>query len=179
MIPTTFDNHYKKTMRNVRTKLALGEYEISVDPVRYDKFKKSKEYKIYKKVHSGKVITGSMALYLFGLLDRRVGDLDVLDSSVSEFDFSHKDSYNFNVDIGGYMGSIEYSPRWYQSFKLFYVDIFEENENNIDKIVYEDIVLDNPLSIMENKYKFGTQIKHRDDLMTIVYKLDKILYTPA
>jgi len=170
-----YDSGYEMTMRNIKIKLALGEYVIGVENERYEKFKKSREYKVYKETHNGKAITGSMALYLFGLLDRTVGDLDIMNSDIKKFNFSHRDSYDFIENDSGYLGSVMYIPKWYQFFENFHIDIFEETE--IEKIVYKDLVIDNPLSIMENKKIIGDigNRKHYSDLKFIQSKFNNLI----
>jgi len=171
--PVTINSHYKITIRNLRTALTLGDMSIDVDVDQYKKFKKTKEYKTYIKNYKGKAITGSLALKLFGLLDREIGDMDIIDPSITNFEFTHQDHYTFTTLDEGYLGSMKHGIGPFSMFGEFYVDIF--NDNNVDKIIYEDIVLDNPLSILEVKIRMTDNSKHVYDIIDILNRIDIML----
>jgi hypothetical protein len=87
---------FEKIIRAVKIKYIINGKELKVDEKAYQKFKKSDEYKIYRKHYDGKVITGSYALNLLGLLNRDPKDLDVLDDSDRIFNYTRNDDYFSN-----------------------------------------------------------------------------------
>jgi hypothetical protein len=157
---------FNRKIRSIKIKDALSGI-LKVNDKRYQEFKKSKEYKVYKEHYDGKPITGSIALKMFGLMDRRIGDLDIIDDSITHFDFTHADDYNL-VQNTTYRGSVRHKCGM---FDERYVDVFEDHGK--DKIIYKDIVLDQPLEILKFKYDMiENNFKHNEDIREVFEILD-------
>lgn len=153
----TFD----KIVRAFKIKYIIDGNELEVDEKAYEEFRKTQGYKTYIQHYEGKAITGSTAMKLFGLLDREPKDLDVLDNGAHMFNFTRNDSYFFELD-NSYRGSVKHNYGFFNNKEIF-VDVFIENDH--EKMVYRDIILDHPLSIIKCKFDMGGSVgKHHEDI---------------
>jgi len=159
---------FEKHIRSVKINDTFSN-TIKVDTERYKEFKNTQEYEIYKKYYDGKAITGSIVLNLFGLIDRSVKDIDIIDDGIYCFNYNHVDHYSIKPNIA-YRGSICHTMNTWFSMSEFYVDVF--HDNNKPKIKYKDLVLDQPLEILKMKYELiESNPKHLDDIRKVFYEM--------
>lgn len=152
-------------IRDIKLTYLMGDIDFEIDKNRVKKFKK--ELKFISKNFPNDIISGSLALSLFGLIDREIKDIDIIidnDRDVTNFGLS------FNLE--NLLKNNEYfkSPENYLGYKYYNwrESIFSIKRNyKVDffkgeSIIYYDLFFENtplrvqsPISIIENKYKIG------------------------
>lgn len=165
-----FESSFKSRLRNLKLADALGNLSIQVDRKEFKKFKRSGYYKIYKKHYPGEIVTGSLALKLYGLIERDAVDIDIIDSMMRTTELQ-RSGYTFEPPKG-YRGSNKHKIGFIFT-DWIYVDLFDSSNNKF--IHYEDIVVDDPINIIETKYRLylgreGNHLKHKEDILEIFRK---------
>jgi len=134
--------------------------------IQEDRFKKIKSTGIYKLLESEfkeDIITGSLSLWLFGLLDfdRKVYDIDIITNKIIS-NLTFDDYGNISESLLGY--------KYYNYTKhIFFrteikVDFFENIGQ--DYIEYKGLKFNTPFNIIDFKMKMITDNqKHKNDLI--------------
>jgi len=170
-----FDQYALLTsLRDFKLRVITGDVMLFIRPEAISKFKK--ELNFIQENFPGDIITGSLALSLYGLLSRPISDIDIIIPDKSRYDSYHTsmygtDSNNAGIDRGslGYR-MFEYKRNWF--FKDEYkVDFFENNSAFFNEFIYKGSVLKvhSCLDILDEKLSLVQPFsKHASDLNRIL-----------
>jgi len=125
------------------------------------------------------ILTGSIALRLFGLLHRRSSDVDILIKDKNRYSGYIKERYGDDETSTpnrlGYL-NFKYKPGIFYKTKEYEVDFFEDLGSNFTEIPVGDFLytryirIHNPIEILDFKMKMaidGKSDKHNEDLTNI------------
>lgn len=168
----------KSEFRNFKLKVINGEQKFAIKDFNIEKFK-DKLYFISDRF-PGDIISGSLALNLFGLINRDSNDIDILIEDPSRFSNYTKDGYDDEISTPNRLGYIafRYKRGIFSSEKNYVVDFFH---NDYDasfmtfKFANKEIKIHNPLEIIDYKLRMATSSKslqstsrkHNEDLTQI------------
>jgi len=174
------ENDIKSEIRNLKIKILNGEFEVNFSDVNKKRHREELNF-ILNKLSTNDVITGSLALKLYGLLDREIGDIDILIEDENRYNDYILDYYGIRLDNRlGYKKFIE--KGWF-SRKEYKVDFFKNkgvtyNEMNFNG---EKLKVHNPIDIINLKSKIfingpadSNQHKHYQDLVHIFNKVNLV-----
>jgi hypothetical protein len=128
------------------------------------------------------LITGSLALYLLGLLTRRTNDIDIIIPDRNRYPKYLQGDYDDEFSTPNRLGFVlfKYRKNIFSSTKEYEVDFFENKEASFLTFTYKRhlIKIHNPLEIMQHKLDIVmnkralrlTQRKHNEDLTRIFGK---------
>jgi hypothetical protein len=159
---TYFD--LKSELRDLKIKVSLSDIDLVLEP-NINLIKKDYYWKYIKKYKGKAIITGSVSLKAFGLIDRDINDLDLI---VLDDDIIKEKKINFLYDrffsqklflttkygsdpIPTLIGSISVWKKIYYIIPdyTYHIDFFE-NENN--KFIEKDgFLFNHPFEILEKK----------------------------
>lgn len=163
----SFNGNLKSEFRDYKLKVIKDEIKFEVDNSR---FISNKTIKFIKKQLPGDIISGSLALSLFGLLDREPNDVDILIKDKERYDF-----YYSNYDYGsnkitnrlGYR-RLKHKSSFF-SRKEYLVDFFIDFGSTF--IEYDGVKIQNPIEVINFKMSLidsgDNNFKHRRDLIKI------------
>lgn len=163
----------KSDFRNFKLSLVTGDYKVKIDPsvIPSDKM----EF-IINKFPDG-IITGSIALLMYGLLARGFEDFDIIINDKNLFPSYSSDRYG-DEEIGNRLGyrDIEYKSGFFSRKKTYKVDFFENNGVKYNEFKYKGITyrIQDLLEIIEHKMVMASSNtrssrKHYKDLENIFY----------
>jgi hypothetical protein len=122
------------------------------------------------------ILTGSIALRLFGLLHRGSNDIDILIKDKDRYSYI-KDDYEWEIPNRLGYKSFNYRPNFFSKKIEYDVDFFEDLGCNFTEIEIGDFFLDkksirvhNPIEILDFKMRMAIEAKsdkHNDDLTQI------------
>jgi hypothetical protein len=129
------------------------------------------------------IITGSIALRLFGLLHRGSNDIDILIKDKDRYSYI-KDDYEWEIPNRLGYKSFNYRPNFFSKKIEYDVDFFEDLGCNFTEIEIDDLNLSksciflekksirvhNPIEILDFKMRMAIEAKsdkHNDDLTKI------------
>lgn len=166
------DDKFISKLRKLKMKIVFGEVEFNISRDKLKEFKKSNQFKIYKKHYQGEVITGSTVLHVFDMLLRDPVDIDILDTKTRDTDIIRGEYPSDFPD--GYRGSVKHQTG--RIFKDFiYVDLFEpktDGHAEIDGIKFDNVlnVLDSKIRLIERTPSITQRNKHINDISHIFTK---------
>lgn len=160
----------KSELREYKLKIINDETKFEVDPT---KFSGNKMIKFIKKEFSEDVITGSVALSLFGLLGRYTNDIDILIKNKNRYSYYDYFCGYGDADIPNRLGykNFKYKPSIFSITKEYRVDFFEDIGSSF--IEYDGVKIQHPIEIINYKMLLANSgdtsscYKHRNDLMKI------------
>lgn len=171
------NSEIKAEIRNLKIRIISGDFEVKPSDVNIKKHNKELNF-ILNKLSKDDIITGSLALKLYGLLDRQIGDIDII---------INEDRYG-SYRIGGYgdlpmdnrLGykRIVDKVRWPFPRKEYEVDFFlNDGSVKYKEIDFngEKLKVQNPIDIINQKMIIhfkNSPIKHYKDLITIFDKVN-------
>jgi hypothetical protein len=121
------------------------------------------------------ILTGSIALRLFGLLHRESSDIDILIKDKDRYSYI-EDDYEFEIPNRLGYKSFKYRPNIFSKKVEYEVDFFEDLGSNFTEIEVGDFLnsryirIHNPIEILDFKMKMaieGKSDKHNEDLTRI------------
>ena len=121
------------------------------------------------------ILTGSIALRLFGLLHRESSDIDILIKDKDRYSYI-EDDYEFEITNRLGHKSFKYRPNIFSKKVEYEVDFFEDLGSNFTEIEVGDFLnsryirIHNPIEILDLKIKMaieGKSDKHNEDLTRI------------
>ncbi len=145
-------------IRDIKLTYLMGDIDFEINTEKVKKFKK--ELKFISKNFPNDIISGSLALSLFGLIDREIKDIDIIidnDRDITSLNLLKNDEYFKSPE--NYLGYKYYN--WRESIfsikRNYKVDFFKG-----EGIIYYDLFFENiplrvqsPISIIEHKYNLG------------------------
>jgi hypothetical protein len=162
-------NDLKSELRDFKLSIVTGDYKVKIDPsvIPSDKM----EF-IISKFPDG-IITGSIALLMYGLLARGFQDFDIIIDDRNLFPSYSTDRYG-DEEIGNRLGyrDIEYKSGIFSRKKTYKVDFFENNGAKYNSFVYKGNTykVQDLLEIIDHKMVMANNsTKHFRDLQNIFY----------
>lgn len=164
----------KSIIRDINISILNDDLELNITP-NIRSIKKGKNWifnkpywKIIEKHKHNCIITGSMALKAFGLIDREPNDVDLIlmDKNDPIVKRLHKDRYGWEPDNETMYGYLNLNP---------YVDFFIYNES-IHYIEYKGYKFQHPLEIIKTKAEMARNEKHltTKDYFDIIKSIENI-----
>lgn len=149
------------------------KFTISEDS--YKKFISSNKYQVYLKNTPNEIITGSNALFLFGLLDRESKDLDIVIPKEKSNQFGSLFRVGYTDELKNYIGSksIKYKKHIFSDTESYQFDFFELLPNS-EILEISDLKLEHPLSIIRRKIEIADNLgmleneKHAKDIIRML-----------
>jgi hypothetical protein len=121
------------------------------------------------------ILTGSIALRLFGLLHRESSDIDILIKDKDRYSYI-KDDYEWKIPNRLGYKSFKYRPNIFSKKREYEVDFFEDLDCNFTEIEVGDFLnkryirIHNPIEILDFKMRMAIEAKsdkHNEDLTRI------------
>jgi hypothetical protein len=167
--------------RNWKLKVLHGEIKFAFDKKQIDKYIDRLNF-IYENFPN-EIVSGSLALNLFGLISRHSNDIDILISDKNKFSGYTLSTYgDEEIKTPNRLGYIEY--KWksniFSETRHYEVDFFEDPEANFIELKFgmlnnKTLKIHNPVDIVGYKLKLAlsgqgfssTRNKHNTDLTYI------------
>jgi hypothetical protein len=160
-------NDWTPYIRDYKIALVTGEKEIGINENCLDYFKK--ELKFIKDNFPNDILTGSLALNIYGLINRNISDIDILIEDDNRYSGYNKTLYGYSNDEADNRLGYRYIKHRYGLFNLlskeYVVDFFKKEEGmNTFSFEYDNhtYVLEHPISIIEKKANFNSRKSYRD-----------------
>jgi hypothetical protein len=176
------DESLKSKFRDFKINLLQNNIDFKVDIDKFEDFKQNDSYKVMTTYYPNEVLSGSISLYLHGIIDfREFNDIDIIvDDRRKVSDYAPMKDSNVDNFIGHKYISIQpeyrFFKRWFGSPDLnkIKVDFFENKD--CQYTIIDGLKIHNPIEIIHFKlnlaYIVGTNgysntNKHIDDLERI------------
>lgn len=160
-------------IRNIKIDILTG---VKKFPITSDAIKKNKKMLnfLLKNTSEEDVITGSLALSLYGLLDREINDIDLLIKDTDRHsEYVSSGLYGGDVICDNRLGFVEFTDRssFFRS-ENYTVDYFINKGCIFDSFVYKGrkILVSSLFDIIDYKIDLDSR-KHRMDLRFIKEKI--------
>jgi hypothetical protein len=157
-------------------KLKMISDEINFEISKYDIKKFNTQLKFIKKEFPNDVITGSIALNLFGLINRDISDIDILIKDDMRYSGYNNSNY---FDEGKTLNRLGFKYFYFKknffSFKKTYeVDFFKDLGSTFIEFEFEGVKLkvQHPIEIISQKISMCKHHKHYRDLEIIFSNFD-------
>lgn len=136
----------KSKLRELKLNIINSEYEFKKDNININKHSDFINFFI-NNFKENDIITGSLALSIFGLINREVKDIDIIIDNKARYS-------NYRLGIIEF----KYKKRWFSRSKKFNVDFFENTGcSSIDISIDGNIIkVQNPIDIASYKLKMLT-----------------------
>lgn len=167
-------------MRNL--KLRLLSDDIQFEP--NEKHLKSEILDFIKSNFKDDIISGSLSLSIFGLLDRKLNDIDILIKDKNRYPSYIKSMYGDDMEdilAPNRLGVIEFRHKtgFFSPTRTYNVDFFEYKGSTY--IDFNGIKLHNPIEIISYKLNMALSTKnisssrkHRQDLVNLFNFISKM-----
>jgi hypothetical protein len=156
--------------RDLKLKIISGDYQFSFMKHKADILGEELEFIAEK--FPNDIITGSIALKLYGLLDRNTSDIDILIKDKDRYDSYTKDFYGHyknDNDIDTRLGykNISYKKGFFSKKRTYTVDFFEDKGVLFNTLDFNGVQLKihNPMELITTKINLSINNKHFDDLI--------------
>ncbi len=171
------DRDWSPYLRDFKLSIVTGDVELRASQSALKKFDVQLEF--IKDEFPNDVITGSLALNLFGFLDREISDIDIMIKDKERYSGYHSGMYyrmlrGTETDLEMRLGYLDIKHRksglWNKLFpKKYKVDFFEENSPNYLDVEHNGHIykVQHPIDILETKSKI-VGAKHYRDLYCIL-----------
>lgn len=160
--------------RDFKLKLIQSDIDFSVSKEVIKKY--HNELSFIRENFKNDVITGSIALILFGLIDRVVSDIDILIKDEGRYsgyiNETYGDDESGNMDNRlGYI-QFKYKPGFFSKTRYYEVDFFKNVDAKYIEFEFEGITLklQHPIEIISAKMGMTRSHKHYRDLEIIFRK---------
>lgn len=167
---------FKAELRNLKLKLLDNPNLFTLDKSNINKFKTQLSF--IKKNFPNDIITGSLALNLFGLINRKSNDIDILIDDAERFVPYWRSKYYFDELFPNRLGYKRFEFTKYIFWKKSYlVDFFKiSGKENTMKFEFDGhtFKIHNPLEIIDIKIQisqFDGIGKHLNDIHQIFQSL--------
>lgn len=167
------DNEIKSEMRDLKLRVVSGEidFKINKDFLRSNK----KLFRFIKKAFPNDIVSGSLVLKTFGLINRELNDVDILISDRDRYSSYDKSDYgDTEINVSNRLGyrDIYYKDGIFSFRKKYHVDFFENQSASY--VVVDGIKFHTPLEVLNCKVSMIMNMpysesgrKHRKDLTDI------------
>jgi hypothetical protein len=171
------DKDWSPYLRDFKLGIVTGDVELNVSQSALKKFELQLEF--IKDEFPNDVITGSLALNIFGFLDREISDIDIMIKDKERYSGYNSGIYyrmlkGTETDLETRLGYLDIKHRksglWNRFFpKKYKVDFFEDNEPNYIEVNHKGHIykVQHPIDVLETKSKING-VKHYRDLYCIL-----------
>ena len=175
---STTRSDLKSEFRNLKLKIIRGDYDFKFSESKTNMLGNELEF-ISNKLNPSDVITGSIALKLYGLLDRNYSDIDIIIDDKSRYD-----SYSKNVRYGAFddvdldcrLGhkSLSYKKGFFSRKKKYAVDFFENTGVSYNELEYngKKFRVHSPMELIDTKIGLCEDQKHFEDMVLIFKSIE-------
>lgn len=167
-------NYVKSELRNLKIEYVINNnlFHLSSNVNKFDD-----ELLFIQKKFPNCIICGSLALNLVGILDRPIGDIDILiDKKEINFissELVYHQSYNVPYTFKNRLGCVDfyYKKNIFAQTKRFMVDFYENINCNYITFNYKnkEIKIQNPIDIISLKVKVASTISNNGHLPVKMY----------
>lgn len=164
---------YISKFRDLKIRMINGENLFQINKDKLKQYKDKLDF--ISDMLPGDIITGSLSLSLYGLLNRDIGDIDILIKDSDRYE-SYR-SYGYGEDnISNRLGykTIKYKPSFFKRTKSYEVDFFQDNGVHFEEFNYNGTALKvhHPIEIISHKIEMiknrtTASSKHSVDLYRI------------
>lgn len=164
---------FKSKLRDLKIRMINGEDLFFIDE---DKILQNKKFLDFiSDTLPNDIITGSLSLSIFNLIDRKVGDIDILIKDSDRYNDYRNYGYG-DDDIENRLGykEINYKPSFFSRTKSYEVDFFLDTGASYKEFNYkgQNIKVHHPIEIISHKIKMienrvSASSKHSGDLYRI------------
>ena len=164
----------KKEFRNFKLSLVQGNIEFKLSPVE----KLENELIFISSEFKNDIITGSIALNLYGLLERSYNDIDIIIDNKDRYPFYTKDRYGEDEEIcSNRLGHrrINYKRGFFYKKRQYKVDFFLNTGQSYKEILIGDklVKVHDPVELISQKFKMAeSNLKNRGDIKHSIDLLD-------
>ena len=171
------NNRWSSELRDFKLSVITGDLDLKVELVNLNRFKK--ELKYIKDNFTNDIITGSLALNLFGIIERNISDIDIIIDDRERYEdytlgVSYGNQINGELKMDNRLGYKVFEDKKTGFFKLlkrskyYKIDFFESSDSNYIEVDYDNHIykLHNPIDILNTKSNLDTD-KHDNDLLSI------------
>jgi hypothetical protein len=170
------DKDWTPYLRDFKLGIITGDREIKTCQESLKRF--DEQLTFIKDEFPDDVITGSLALNIFGFLDREISDIDILIKDKERYtgynrgEYYHRTKGN-ELDMDSRLGYLEIKQKrkgiWNFFKKKHKVDFFQYSSQNYVKVEYKGHIykVQNPMDILETKSTLCGN-KHYRDLYCIL-----------
>ena len=159
----------KSLFRNFKLDIIESNIKLEINEKNFEKFVQTKKFQAFSKFTPKEIITGSLSLYLFGLIDREPSDIDVICLDTKPYQPFIGRSYSF--DIPHYYGYHDYEiKKWFWQPTWVTIDFFEFQDEEF--VEWGGLKIEQPLNIIQKKFNIvcsqDLSNKHYHDLKSIL-----------
>jgi len=148
-------NKLSADFRDLKLKIISDEFNFEISEDAKKNFKN--ELSFLKRNFPNDIITGSLALSLFGLIDRVLSDLDLLIKDSGRYSKYNSNSYDTEITPLNRLGYIEFNFKKNLFSKRMYweVDFFKDDGVNYIEFLFEGVKLKihPPMDVISFKLK--------------------------
>lgn len=170
-----YNKDFITELRELKLKMISGEvnFEISKDSIKNF----NTELKFIKKNFTNDIITGSIALNLFSLINRGISDIDILIKDENRYNRYNNHNYGdvekLTPNRLGFI-KFDYRKNFFSFKKTYEVDFFKDVGSTFIEFDFEGttLKLQHPLEIISAKMGMTRVHKHYRDLEIIFAKFD-------
>jgi hypothetical protein len=160
----------KSEFRNLKLKIIKGDYEFKFSESKTNMLRNELDF-ISKKLLPTDVITGSIALKLYGLLDRNYSDIDIIIEDKSRYDnYSRNVRYGSldDTDLDTRLGhkQLSYKKGFFSRKKKYAVDFFENSGVSYNELEFNGYKfrVHSPMELIDTKIGLCEDQKHFEDI---------------
>jgi hypothetical protein len=172
-IKSSYEIDLVPQFRDLKLKLISGDFQFSVSQNAVKKY--YNELLFIKKNFPDDIITGSIALSLFDLLNREISDVDILIKDESRYSRYNNHNYGdvekLTLNRLGFI-KFDYRKNFFSFKKTYEVDFFKDVGSTFIEFEFEGVKLkvQHPIEIISQKMSMSKHHKHWRDLEGIFYK---------
>ncbi len=175
-IKSSYEIDLVPQFRDLKLKLISGDFQFSLSQNAVKKY--YNELLFIKEKFPNDIITGSIALNLFGLIDREISDIDILIKDTDRYSGYLNETYGDPETgmIDNRLGYIlfDFKRGFFYKKRRYEVDFFKDLGTKYIEFQFEGVKLkiQHPLEIISVKMGMSRNHKHYRDLEIIFSKFD-------
>ena len=169
-----YEQEIKTDFRDLKLRVIGGyNFNFSMERVNIS----HRELEFISEKFPNDIISGSLALKIYGLLDRDINDIDILiddkdrfDNYVNDYYGSYKSHKNQNK-IERRLGykRFDYKPGFFTKKRIYKVDFFENDGSTYNELEFngKKLKIHKPMELIDFKISLSSDSKHLRDLLMI------------
>lgn len=172
---------YLSDLRDLKFNIISGDYQFVIDNNALESL--TKELRFISDKFPNDILSGSIVLKLFGLLDREYRDIDIITNDVERYKLQYYKGNRYGhseADMDRRLGYVDFKYRHSGFLSLikpkskYTVDFFENKDESYIDLNFEgkNIKIHNPLSIIEFKMGMGKKSEILAQVMSDKHNYD-------
>jgi hypothetical protein len=160
---------FKSHIRELKLKIISEDLQFKIDESSVDKFKKELDFILAN--FKDDIISGSLALNLYGLIDRQINDIDILIKDKDRYSDYNFDGYDELIENRLGYKEFDWRKNIFSKKQHYSADFFIDKGVSYNIFEYSGNLLKvhNPLEIIELKNNLKA-MKNKSDLFSIFLK---------